>query len=61
MYLPLRSSVRRVCHTHSVHGPGGLNCSCCVRGRKSDAKKANARETRRVSRVAVRFLANEEG
>jgi len=56
MDLPLRSSVRRVCRTHSVHGPGGLNCSCCVRGRKSDAKRANARETRRVERVAVRFI-----
>jgi hypothetical protein len=39
--------------TKAVCGPGGLNCSCCRRGSKREAKRLSARAHRRAARISV--------
>jgi hypothetical protein len=52
--FPKYSSVRR--HHNPKLGVGGVNCTCCRRGSKSDEKARVSRNARRKSRQTIRTV-----
>lgn len=40
--------------TKHVFGPGGIACSCCREGSRSDAKRNHSRTARQQAKIALR-------